>query len=59
MSEIIDRWVVPGAQPNGLQAKATGRWLIDQRDNRLYKLDYADKSVIERLQTDTDRDLAV
>jgi hypothetical protein len=55
LTEIIDRWVAPGPQPNGLQATPTGLWLIDQRDNHLYKLDYADGSVMERLPTDTDR----
>jgi streptogramin lyase len=55
LTEIIDRWVAPGPQPNGLQATPTGLWLIDQRDNHLYKLDYADGSIIMRLPTDTDR----
>lgn len=55
MTEIIDRWVSPGPQPNGLQATPTGLWLIDQRDSILYKLDYEDGSVIESMQTETDR----
>ncbi len=32
-----------------------GLWLIDQRDNHLYKLNYEDGSVLERIPTETDR----
>ena len=55
MTEIVDRWMSPGPQPNGLQATPTGLWLIDQRDSILYKLDYEDGSVIESMHTESDR----
>ena len=45
MTAITDRWLAPGPQPNGLQAAGDGIWLIDQRDNHLYKLAYEDGSV--------------
>ena len=32
-------WKTPGPQPNGLQAGPDGIWVIDQVDNRVYKLD--------------------
>ena len=59
MAVITDRWVAPGPQPNGLQAADDGLWLIDQRDNHLYKLAYEDGSVIARLPTETDRSSGV
>ena len=59
MTAITDRWVAPGPQPNGLQAAEDGLWLIDQRDNHLYKLAYEDGSVIARLPTETDRSSGV
>ena len=59
MAEIVDRWVTPGPQPNGLQAARDGLWVIDQRDNHLYKLDYSDGSVLARLPTETDRSSGV
>ena len=54
MTAIIDRWPAPAPQPNGLQAADDSLWLIDQHDNHLYKLDYADGSVLARVPTDTD-----
>ena len=59
MTVITDRWVAPGPQPNGLQAAEDGLWLIDQRDNHLYKLAYEDGSVLARLPTETDRSSGV
>ncbi len=59
MTRIEDRWTAPGPQPNGLQATADGLWLIDQRDNHLYKLAYEDGAVIERHPTETDRSSGV
>jgi streptogramin lyase len=52
MTEIRDRWLTPGPQPNGLQAAPDGLWVIDQTDNHLYKLSYADGSVISRVPTE-------
>ena len=59
MTEIRDRWVTPGPQPNGLQASSGGLWVIDQVDNALYKLDYGDGSVIARLPTETEHSSGV
>ena len=59
MSDIVDRWVTPGPQPNGLQAASDGLWLIDQADNHLYKLAYEDGSTIARHATETDRSSGV
>ncbi len=59
MSEIRDRWITPGPQPNGLQASADGLWVIDQTDNALYKLDYDDGAVIAKLPTETQRSSGV
>ena len=59
MTEITDRWVTPGPQPNGIQAAEDGLWVIDQSDNHLYKLAYHDGSVLARLPTETDRSSGV
>ncbi len=44
-------WKTPGPQPNGLQATADGLWVIDQKDDKIYLLDYVDGSVKETIQT--------
>ena len=59
MTQVRDRWLTPGPQPNGLQAAADGIWVLDQVDNHLYKLRYEDGSVIARLPTQTDRSSGV
>jgi streptogramin lyase len=59
MVKIQDMWMHPGPQPNGCQAVPDGLWIIDQRDNHLYKLDYRDGSIIEKLPTETDRSSGV
>ncbi len=43
---IRELWLTPGPQPNGLQAAPDGLWAMDQKDNRVYKLDYRDGSVL-------------
>jgi hypothetical protein len=45
----------PGRHPNGLQATSDGLWIIDQADNRVYLVDYADGKVIRALDTEADR----
>lgn len=45
----------PGPQPNGLQAAGDGLWYIDQRDNKVYKLDYETGETLLEAQTVTDR----
>ena len=50
---VLDRWITPGPQPNGLQASGDGLWVMDQTDHHLYKLDYYDGSVLARLPTET------
>ena len=44
-------WKTPGPQPNGLQAAPDGLWVIDQVDDRIYKLRYEDGSVILSIPT--------
>jgi streptogramin lyase len=46
-------WLHPGPQPNGMQAVDDGVWIIDQRDDHLYKLAYDTGIVLERLKTET------
>ena len=59
MTQVTDRWISPAPQPNGLQAADDGLWLIDQHDNHLYKLDYADGSVLVRVPTESDHSSGV
>ncbi len=59
MTYIEDMWVTPGPQPNGLQAAPDGLWVIDQKDNHLYKLDYGTGAVLADLPTETDRSSGV
>ena len=44
----------PGPQPNGLQATDDGLWYIDQRDNKVYKLDWTTGETLFEAQTSTD-----
>lgn len=44
-------WRTPGPQPNGLQAAADGLWVIDQVNNKVYKLNYEDGSVMLSFDT--------
>ena len=59
MTKVTDRWICPSPQPNGLQAADDGLWLIDQHDNHLYKLDYADGSILARVPTESDHSSGV
>ena len=43
--------MTPGPQPNGLQASDDGFWVIEQRDNSVYLLDYANGSVKQTFHT--------
>ena len=52
MAEVHDMWVHPGPQPNGAQAVDDGLWIIDQKDDHLYKLGYEDGSLLEKLPKD-------
>ena len=49
MTEIKERFLHPGPQPNGLQAAEDGLWVIDQVDNHIYKLDWENGFVLERI----------
>ena len=40
IATVYQRSVSPGPQPNGLQAADDGLWYIDQRNNKVYKLDW-------------------
>ena len=44
-------WKTPGPQPNGLQAAPDGLWVMDQVDDRIYKLRYEDGSPLATLPT--------
>ena len=59
MTEVTDRWITPGPQPNGLQAADDGLWVIDQDNNDLYKLDYLDGSILARMPTESDHSSGV
>ncbi|MDE2899362.1 MAG: hypothetical protein OXO54_13685 [Chloroflexota bacterium] len=59
MTEVTDRWITPGPQPNGLQAADDGLWVIDQDNNHLYKLDYSDGSILARMPTESDHSSGV
>lgn len=43
----------PGPAPNGLQATSEGLWVLDQRENLAYLVDYADGRVLRKLTTDS------
>lgn len=43
----------PGPKPNGLQATDEGLWILDQGDNRVYLVDYANGKTLRALDTDT------
>lgn len=47
------KWYTPGPQPNGLQAVDEGVWVIDQKDLKVYLLDWQDGSVLKEFQTAT------
>jgi streptogramin lyase len=49
------KWVTPGPQPNGLHAAEDGLWVMDQEDNRVYKLSYGDGSMLMVTQATTAR----
>ena len=53
IARVEKRFASPGPQPNGLQASGAGLWCIDQRNNRLYRQDYATGDVLFDVQTDT------
>ena len=38
-AKVDKRFWCPGPQPNGIQAAPDGLWIIDQVDNKVYKLD--------------------
>jgi streptogramin lyase len=45
----------PGPKPNGLQATRDGLWIMDQGDNKVYLVTYADGKVLRALDTEADR----
>lgn len=55
IAKVEVRFQSPGPQPNGLQAAGDGLWYIDQRDNKVYKLDYESGEALFEAQTTTDR----
>ena len=59
MAKVQDMFMHPGPQPNGLQAAADGLWVIDQTDDHLYKLDWEDGSLLERLPAEVEHSSGV
>lgn len=47
------RWYTPGPQPNGLQATPEGMWVIDQKDLKVYLLDWRDGRELHSFPTQT------
>jgi hypothetical protein len=47
------RWYTPGPQPNGLQAVDEGVWVIDQKDLKVYLLDWTEGRTLKEFQTQT------
>jgi sugar lactone lactonase YvrE len=47
------RWYTPGPQPNGLQATPEGMWVIDQKDLKVYLLDWQDGHELLSFDTTT------
>ena len=45
------RFLTPGPQPNGLQAVADGLWVMDQRDQHIYKLAWSDGALLHKAPT--------
>ena len=52
---IENLFLTPGPQPNGLQAAPDGLWVIDQKDNCVYKLSYRDGSILVKMETEADK----
>jgi len=55
VASVDVRFKSPGPQPNGLQAAEDGLWYIDQRDNKVYELDWETGATLFEAQTTTDR----
>jgi streptogramin lyase len=53
IATVYVRSKTPGPQPNGLHAADDGLWYIDQRDDRVYKLDWDTGEELLQLQTRT------
>jgi len=47
------RWNTPGPQPNGIQATEEGVWVIDQKDLKVYLLDWKDGHTLHSFDTET------
>ena len=45
----------PGPQPNGLQATPEGLWIMDQGNNKVYLVAYADGKALREFDTEADR----
>ena len=53
IAKVDKRFLCPGPLPNGIQAAPDGLWVIDQADNKVYKLDYETGETLFAAQTDT------
>ncbi|MBT3941988.1 MAG: hypothetical protein HOC77_12550 [Chloroflexi bacterium] len=54
IATVYQRSTSPGPQPNGLQAAEDGLWYIDQRNNKVYKLDWDSGDEILSFDTTTE-----
>ena len=59
MAQVLDMFMHPGPQPNGLQAADDGLWVIDQVDNHVYKLDWENGAVLEKLPAEVEHSSGV
>lgn len=53
IAQVEKHFKSPGPQPNDIQAVADGLWIIDQVDNKIYKVDYETGDILFEAQTDT------
>jgi streptogramin lyase len=53
VADAIQCFMAPGPRPNGLQAADDGLWIIDQGDNRVYKVDWNTGKTLHEMPTET------
>ena len=54
IGRVEKRFKTPGPQPNGIQAASDGLWYIDQKDLKVYKLDWETGETLFEAPTDTE-----
>jgi sugar lactone lactonase YvrE len=53
IADPIQMFMAPGPKPNGLQAAEDGLWIIDQGNDRMYKVDWQTGEPMVDAQTET------